>query len=831
MLLLNIWRATLAAVLAAAPALAQSSASSAAPSASQSQALSSTTFSQSTTVPSTIFSRSGASSVPVSTAAIPTVLNVTSVLTPSPTTSAPTSTVSASATPSATPISLDTKVDPAFGVLGAILILTGIPSAFLGHKNRWTSFFLVGFYTLSLVCFVLILRFGVLDAVNPPSRTVRGMFVLASFVAGVAGGGVTIFFWKATKYFIGAWGGFALGLFIQCFRDGGLIRPIALRWILYIGCAVVGFVLCTIPKIHYHILLVSTAFIGASSIMLGVDCYSTAGLKEFYIWNLGFRTLFPKFTGNGIQFPVSQTMQIELGLIGAIAVMGAAVQFRILKILQRKLKEITEEQRRRDAVDDAKAAERFLDIEKEKEEWSREHPTLGRHMRQESDYSGLPLMGKDSEQPSSSSPDPDTFGSRPRHHSGLSEFMTATPTDDEFYRTARNGLRTPSVLLPQLDLGTDIQDNVPKSYISPAVDKGTDQKSISSVEERKRKDTLLAEIEDIRRSIDHLKAESSDTRDRHPSFGSRRTLSYDLATAVLPEAAHARPPRSGDPRARINSMDMQRLSSYGNAIGRPSSAPLRDEEWDAYVRERKLLQPPQGVTAPIPTSTLPVRTPSPRASMSPAIQEALARRQRRESMMGLDGAEAGPSIVRSPSPNAVISPLPRAAHGHSRSSSYIPPTILPPKRTASGGQSPSPTNPQAPRTVTYEELTERHRQKMRELQAPVTREQQERADVEKARARWERSRVLERQDVERRQAEQAARPDAARHRHGRSLSADKLGAVGPVGSSSKRASVMKVEDWQRYQQQQVEGAAVPFPGERRASRRMSNLPSPRDPPT
>jgi hypothetical protein len=32
---------------------------------------------------------------------------------------------------------LDTRITPAFGVLGAILIITGLPSAFWGHKNRW----------------------------------------------------------------------------------------------------------------------------------------------------------------------------------------------------------------------------------------------------------------------------------------------------------------------------------------------------------------------------------------------------------------------------------------------------------------------------------------------------------------------------------------------------------------------------------------------------------------------------------------------------------------------------------------------------------------------
>jgi len=94
---------------------------------------------------------------------------------------------------------------------------------------------LIGFYTLALVCLVLILEFGVLDQVRPPSTTLRGLFVLSCAVAGGAGGAITIFFWKLSRYLIGGWGGFALALFVQCFRNGGLIREIAYRWIMFIG--------------------------------------------------------------------------------------------------------------------------------------------------------------------------------------------------------------------------------------------------------------------------------------------------------------------------------------------------------------------------------------------------------------------------------------------------------------------------------------------------------------------------------------------------------------------------------------------------------------------
>lgn len=94
---------------------------------------------------------------------------------------------------------------------------------------------------------MLILKFGILPAVNPPSKSLRGYFVLACSVAGIAGGGVAIFFWKASKYFIGAWGGFAFGLWIQCFHNGGVIGQIGFRWIMYIG--MVPITILVMPRI------------------------------------------------------------------------------------------------------------------------------------------------------------------------------------------------------------------------------------------------------------------------------------------------------------------------------------------------------------------------------------------------------------------------------------------------------------------------------------------------------------------------------------------------------------------------------------------------------
>ncbi|KAI0094952.1 hypothetical protein BDY19DRAFT_988740 [Irpex rosettiformis] len=834
-------------VLLSCPAYAQDSSTA---SLTPSVSLSLTTATQ--TIQTTI--SSGRSSFPVSTV-IPVVFNVT--VTPTASSSAA-PLASSSAPPD--PRRLDTRIDPGFGVLGAILILTGIPSAFLGHKNRWTSFFLIGFYTLSLVCLCLILRFGVLQAVNPPSTTLRGLFVLACTVAGIAGGGVTIFFWKATKYFIGAWGGLAFGLWIQCFRDGGLIHPVGFRWIMYLGCAVVGFILCTINPIHYYIIIVSTAFVGATAFMLGVDCFSTAGVKEFYIWNLGFDSLFSRYQQLHIQFPVSQTMEIELGLLGAVAIMGIALQLRILKILQRKLSEIKAEHARLDEEQVVRAADRFATMNEEKAEWEHDHPTLGKHGRQDSTMSSTLL--KDTET-AVGSPDVDEkrhstlslagISPRPRYLSGVSSLMGSTPVD---------GRQSPGAI-PALDLGVNLESDVPRNYLADGKDsEGNDiprpryssgaMSLMTDLEDLKEKERLLNEIQTIRKSLDLLKSEtpapSTSGESRRQSFSSRRTLSHDFGAIPLVGPSSSRP-QTTDPRARVHSMDLLNRESVASVIDRPTSVPLQgDAGWEAYVADRRLFTPPSGITALIPTSPLPLLSPTPRAALSPAITEALLHRQQRETSIAFGRLSPVPGStaeqqsspispkekkhaprVRSPE-DLPIALRPQSHVKSNSQESYAPGIILPPHHR--NVVSPPPqSRPDPARVLSFEELDVRHREHLRQLQQPVTEAEREHAEILAARSRWERAKEFEKQAVTKRQAERAAavnkqvkeqekqrkstdvvrqsinlNDDPKTRGHQRSLSADILAAAQPreMSRSSRRYSMMKVEDWQKHQLEDTE---------------------------
>lgn len=554
--------------------------------------------------------------------------------------------------------------------------------------------------------------------------------------------------------------------------------------------------------------------------------------------------------------------------MGAVALMGGAVQLRVLGVLQRKLREIAEEQKKRDEEAELHAAERFAGMTKEREEWERDHPTLAKHGRQESGYeSSTPLM-KERDNTSRASDDKRsstlTFGPerRSRYLSGVSDLMAS-----EEDKRSKGPSQSPGAL-PAMDLGLGIEDDVPRTFLDEDIASGKKPSTTSDIDELNRKEALLSEIQAVRKSIDALRSESpsSDTRSRHLSLTSRRTLSYDLDTAV--NASHLRPPRQADPRARVQSMELDRIgqtSDLGDSIGRPTSAPLKDD-WNAYVQDRKLLQPPSGYSAPIATTPVVVAE---RLPMPQAVADAVAQRKQRES--AFEVGDLGRPNSSSP---RLLDPFDASKSQSKSKPSNVPVNILPPRRTDSPIVAPTPQRPSNPRTATYEELTERHRQKMREMQAPLTQAQKEQADLEAAKSRWERSNYIEKSVVTKRQAEQAAllakeekkrksedrervgrrgsmtldTPDKGRH--SRSLSSDKLAALGS-GTTSKRASTMKVEDWQKHQKDASTGSIskrdsrpvrsagpspVPFPEttrrdsgyDRRGAGRSPGIP--RDPP-
>jgi hypothetical protein len=66
------------------------------------------------------------------------------------------------------------------------------------------------------------------------SIQVRGLYLLACTAAGIVGGGIGVVFYQTTKLATGGFGCFLFGLFIQALHNNGVIKPVGLRYILYI---------------------------------------------------------------------------------------------------------------------------------------------------------------------------------------------------------------------------------------------------------------------------------------------------------------------------------------------------------------------------------------------------------------------------------------------------------------------------------------------------------------------------------------------------------------------------------------------------------------------
>lgn len=503
-------------------------------------------------------------------------------------------------------------------------------------------------------------------------------------------------------------------------------------------------------------------------------------------------------------------MEIELGLIAAVALAGTAIQLRVLHILKSKLAEINAEEQKQEAMAEEKAVKRFEHVQRDLDEWEKEHGNkTDKTIRSDSQMSAVPLM-KDPEDPQPSTPGGDSTVvglQRTRTRSGLSDYGL----NDASRPLSR--FSQPPGLLPAMNLGLGLDSELPNNLVPDEV-KVTDPELLQ-------KESLLAEIQTIRRSIDALRSEgdSLSNGSRHHSMSLHsRTLSGDLAVAQAQAAAS----KSGLPNAgreRTRSMDLlddKRLSD-GAALGRSSSTPLKanDEEWEAYLRERKLFQPPSGPTSPIaPTYIAPIPRPTSHLVPVPdAVAEAIATRKQRESLLD---------------PSSLNDQGRENRKSHRRTSSLGAINILPPK------PQPKPEPPVTSRTHTYEELLERHQQKMKSLQAPLSRKEKEEVELATVRAQWERRQAAEKAEMARKQAEKEAtlarknkeekrrskgnplQPEGESSRP-RSMNMDHLGVI---GGSGKRASTAKVQEWQKYQE-----VATSAPPERKDASTRSHRPN------
>lgn len=231
---------------------------------------------------------------------------------------------------------------------------------------------------------------------TPVSKAAEGAYVVAACVTGVIAGGGSLLFQDITEGISCFLGGFCLSMWILVLRRGGTI-PNTVGKILFISCLTVGTPALYISRhTRPYALIGSTSFAGATAVVLGIDCFSVAGLKEFWLYIWSRLPTFPSTLSHDTNlplnpdinneifplhydgpYPITRGMQVEIGAMVIICAMGIMSQMKVWKIIRRRKEEKAREQRRRDmegdAADEAHGRRIEDGIKRERGSWEAAH--------------------------------------------------------------------------------------------------------------------------------------------------------------------------------------------------------------------------------------------------------------------------------------------------------------------------------------------------------------------------------------------------------------------------------------------------------------------------
>ncbi|KAF7563815.1 hypothetical protein G7046_g287 [Stylonectria norvegica] len=223
---------------------------------------------------------------------------------------------------------LAATITPGWGIAGVIMLLTGIAHTLIGIKNRATHTFFSTAYVAALGITVLIVY--VMNV--PVSNALQGGYVAAIIISGCGIGAASMFFRELTEGLGCALGGFCVSMWLLCLVPGGLLRAVASKAI-FIACFTLGgFAFYFSHYTRDWALILMIAFSGATITVLGIDCFSRAGLKEFwaYVWNLN-NQLFPLGADT---YPVTKGIRVETAAIIIIFLIGIVSQIKLWKIVR-----------------------------------------------------------------------------------------------------------------------------------------------------------------------------------------------------------------------------------------------------------------------------------------------------------------------------------------------------------------------------------------------------------------------------------------------------------------------------------------------------------------
>ncbi|KAH8781407.1 hypothetical protein F5883DRAFT_638242 [Diaporthe sp. PMI_573] len=263
---------------------------------------------------------------------------------------------------------LKPRVTPGFSVAGVILMLTGSAYTLIGIKTQWLHCFLSAGFLAATGVTVLIIY-----VMNPPiSDGVQGAYVVAATGTGLLLGGAALVFKEVTECLACLLGGFCLAMWLLTLKEGGLLGSGGAGVTIFIAVfAAASFAGYFSRWTRAHLMITCISLSGATAVVIGIDCFSRAGLKEYWawIWNIN-DNLFPLGADT---YPLTRGIRVEQAVTIIIALIGLVSQNKLWLVVKERRARKEEERVRAEAENQEREANVGRDVEmataSERKQW------------------------------------------------------------------------------------------------------------------------------------------------------------------------------------------------------------------------------------------------------------------------------------------------------------------------------------------------------------------------------------------------------------------------------------------------------------------------------
>lgn len=211
---------------------------------------------------------------------------------------------------------------------------------------------------------------------NPPvSAAIQGAYFVGVLMSGLIFGGGALIFKEVTEGLGCLLGGFCLSMWFLTLKSGGLVTSGSGKAIFITVFCVICWSLSFSHYTRAYGLIFSTSFAGSTAFVLGIDCFSRGGLKEFwvYLWNLN-NDIFPL---NTTTYPITRGIRVETVIVVIGTIIGVVSQLRLWKVVQDRRKQRAdaeaEDVKRRDAVEEALGRHLERQIDRDRSEWEKRY--------------------------------------------------------------------------------------------------------------------------------------------------------------------------------------------------------------------------------------------------------------------------------------------------------------------------------------------------------------------------------------------------------------------------------------------------------------------------